>query len=145
MLLLDTVRPASLFCRECVSQRLTHDVRQAAQLLGLTKKQRRAALAAVVQGIVPDLKPGTPVQPVGWRRTVLDRDQAGCRYCGCPKSVLTFDHVFPKARGGRYTAENIVLACFPCNNQKGCRTPEEAGMPLRPVPASETERTEMGE
>ena len=40
----------------------------------------------------------------------------------------------PRARGGLARWENIVLACVPCNQRKGCRTPEQAGMALRTQP-----------
>jgi 5-methylcytosine-specific restriction endonuclease McrA len=32
---------------------------------------------------------------------------------------LEFDHVYPEFHGGPTTAENIVLACRPCNRRKG--------------------------
>jgi 5-methylcytosine-specific restriction endonuclease McrA len=38
--------------------------------------------------------------------------------------------VIPKSRGGEDTWENLVCACVECNNKKGDRTPEEAGMRL---------------
>jgi 5-methylcytosine-specific restriction endonuclease McrA len=38
------------------------------------------------------------------------------------------------SRGGEDTWENLVCACVQCNNRKGDRTPEEAGMPLRRCP-----------
>ena len=53
--------------------------------------------------------------------------------------ALTYDHVIPRAQGGRTEWENIVTACYGCNARKGNRTPDQAGMfPLRdPVkPAS---------
>ncbi len=40
---------------------------------------------------------------------------------------LEIEHVVPKGRGGD-NWENLVLACRACNQQKGNRTPEEAGM-----------------
>jgi len=48
---------------------------------------------------------------------------------------LTFDHILPISPGGRKTWENIVTACWRCNNRKSGRTPKEAGMRLlkRPV------------
>ncbi len=67
------------------------------------------------------------------RRNVLRRDGMRCQYCGSKES-LTVDHVHPKSRGGRDTWENLVAACVPCNNRKGNRTPEEAGMPLERRP-----------
>jgi 5-methylcytosine-specific restriction endonuclease McrA len=30
--------------------------------------------------------------------------------------------------------DNLVTACRPCNKRKGGKTPEQAGMVLRPVP-----------
>ena len=67
------------------------------------------------------------------RKNVLKRDQNTCQYCGRERN-LTIDHVVPKSRGGRDTWENLVAACVSCNNQKGDRTPEEAGMELARQP-----------
>ena len=55
-----------------------------------------------------------------------------CAYCGEDfrerTELLTFDHVLPRARGGETSYENILIACAPCNQRKGCRTPAESGM-----------------
>jgi len=67
------------------------------------------------------------------RRNVFRRDRDECQYCGS-KDRLTIDHVHPKSRGGRDTWENLVAACVPCNNRKGSRTPEEAGLTLARQP-----------
>ncbi|MGB0498044.1 MAG: HNH endonuclease [Rubricella sp.] len=67
------------------------------------------------------------------------RDEFTCQYCGAT-GELTFDHVIPRARGGRTTWENVVAACSPCNLRKGSKTLRQAGMSLRrPVmePSSE--------
>jgi 5-methylcytosine-specific restriction endonuclease McrA len=63
------------------------------------------------------------------RKNVLKRDRNTCQYCGA-RDQLTIDHVLPKSRGGRDSWENLVTACVSCNNRKGDRTPEEAGMAL---------------
>lgn len=63
------------------------------------------------------------------RRSVLARDDYTCQYCG-DKRNLTIDHVFPRHRGGETTWENVVCACQKCNNKKGNRVPQEAGMRL---------------
>lgn len=63
------------------------------------------------------------------RRNLLRRDHHACQYCGATER-LTLDHVVPKSRGGPDTWDNLVAACVPCNNRKGSRTPEEAGMTL---------------
>ena len=67
------------------------------------------------------------------RRNLLRRDDHACQYCGATDR-LTLDHVYPKSRGGADAWENLVAACVPCNNRKGNRTPEEAGMPLARAP-----------
>ncbi|MCS7081735.1 MAG: HNH endonuclease [Bacteroidetes bacterium] len=63
------------------------------------------------------------------RRNVLRRDGFRCQYCGS-RERLTVDHVVPKSKGGTDSWENLVTACTACNNRKGNRTPEEAGMRL---------------
>ena len=71
------------------------------------------------------------------RRTVLARDQYRCQYCGSepPKGHLTLDHVLPRSRGGEHTWENVVAACIPCNQRKGDRTLQQAGMTLLSEPS----------
>ena len=59
------------------------------------------------------------------RRAVFARDEFACQYCGSGAENL--DHVFPRARGGSHTWENVVAACRACNTKKGDRTPNEAG------------------
>ncbi len=72
------------------------------------------------------------------RKNILLRDRNTCQFCGCvfPSSELTLDHVLPRSRGGRSSWENLVASCYRCNNTKGDRTPEEAGLRLarRPRP-----------
>ncbi|TAK56703.1 MAG: HNH endonuclease [Bacteroidetes bacterium] len=64
------------------------------------------------------------------RKNILRRDGHRCQYCGRSDSMLTVDHIVPKARGGEDTWENLVAACVHCNNRKGDRTPEEAKLHL---------------
>lgn len=70
------------------------------------------------------------------RVNVYTRDGFRCQYCGERKHAreLNYDHVIPRARGGRTVWENIVTSCYVCNDRKGGRTPEEAGMRLRKKP-----------
>lgn len=70
------------------------------------------------------------------RRTVMARDQYTCQYCGTQpsKGGLTLDHIHPRARGGKNDWKNVVTACIPCNQKKGHRTPQEAGMRLFSLP-----------
>ena len=66
------------------------------------------------------------------RTNVFLRDQNVCQYCGKQfnRIHLTLDHVVPIVQNGRKSWENIVTACKPCNQCKGGRTPQEAGMHL---------------
>ncbi|MGO9262315.1 MAG: HNH endonuclease [Bryobacteraceae bacterium] len=66
------------------------------------------------------------------RKGILLRDGFTCQYCHSKlaPSELTLDHVLPRSRGGGSVWENLVASCFACNNRKGDRTPQEAGMPL---------------
>ena len=70
------------------------------------------------------------------RKNILLRDRNTCQYCGTvlPSSELTLDHVIPRSRAGESAWENLVACCHPCNNRKGSRTPEEAGMRLARQP-----------
>jgi len=71
------------------------------------------------------------------RSNIFARDKYSCQYCSQRYHTedLTFDHVVPIAKGGRKTWENIVTACWRCNNRKSGRTPEEAGMRLIKKPS----------
>ncbi len=64
------------------------------------------------------------------RKNILRRDGYRCQYCGTTAGNLTVDHIVPKSRGGNDSWENLVTACVSCNNKKGNRTPDEAGMKL---------------
>ncbi len=64
------------------------------------------------------------------KREIFRRDNYTCQYCGRQGGKLTLDHVIPRHRGGTFSWENLVTACAACNQRKGDRTPEEAGMPL---------------
>lgn len=61
------------------------------------------------------------------------RDEFSCQYCGA-RGDLTFDHVVPRARGGRTSWENVVAACAKCNLKKGSRTLRQTGLSLRRPP-----------
>ncbi|HEX4480117.1 MAG TPA: HNH endonuclease [Rudaea sp.] len=64
------------------------------------------------------------------------RDRMICLYCGehFSRGDLTRDHVNPLSKGGLDAWENCVTACLACNVYKGCRTPQQASMPLLAVP-----------
>ena len=66
------------------------------------------------------------------RKNILIRDRYTCQYCSrvLPSAELTLDHVTPRSRGGESNWENLVACCHRCNNRKGDRMPEDAGMRL---------------
>lgn len=70
------------------------------------------------------------------RMNVATRDKFRCQYCGDKFSLskLTYDHVVPRAQGGKTCWENIVMACYPCNGRKGHRAPAQVGMRLLKQP-----------
>ena len=77
---------------------------------------------------------------------IRDGDGSGamgwCRYCDHQlkrkdnRSLRkpAIDHVIPNEIRG---VENLVLACQPCNQKKGARTPQQAEMPLLPPHTSQ--------
>jgi hypothetical protein len=67
-------------------------------------------------------------------RRVMKRDHHTCQYEGCHNRATTVDHVVPLCQGGRTTWQNLVAACLPCNQLKGGRTPDQAGMRLKRIP-----------
>ncbi|AZV00781.1 HNH endonuclease [Gordonia phage Kiko] len=80
-----------------------------------------------------------------WARDCLDPADptiGGCRYCRATvkrKDTRSekrphLDHVDPRKAAG---IRNVVLACHECNQRKGNRTPQEAGMTLLPPPRPE--------
>jgi hypothetical protein len=72
-------------------------------------------------------------------QAIRKRDGNHCRYCSIKvnwsdrrgPSGATYDHVDPQ---GPNVLANVVVACRGCNSSKRGRTPEEAGMFLRPAP-----------
>ena len=70
------------------------------------------------------------------RENVYRRDEFTCQYCDKVHAAreLTLDHVFPVSKGGEKSWTNIVTACKSCNQKKGDKTPQQAGMPLKSPP-----------
>lgn len=76
------------------------------------------------------------ITPSLTNRALFERDRQTCLYCGehFKTSLLTRDHVKPKAQGGRDVWSNVVTACKACNVKKSCYTPHQANMPLLALP-----------
>lgn len=47
-----------------------------------------------------------------------------CFYCE-KESGNTLDHFLPQSIGGKDEEWNLVAACYKCNQEKGCKAPEE--------------------
>lgn len=77
------------------------------------------------------------------RKNILRRDLYKCQYCGRSDLALTLDHVIPRSKGGDDSWENLVTACVKCNNKKGDRTPEDAGMAMKKRPSKPSHITYM--
>lgn len=75
-------------------------------------------------------------RPAFSRMGLFARDGHMCMYCGEGQTYrqLTIDHINPRSRGGRHSWTNTCAACVTCNQRKGNKTPEEAGMQLLGVP-----------
>ena len=78
--------------------------------------------------------------PAFTRFNVFLRDGFSCQYCNYRRATpeLTFDHVIPRARGGRTSWDNVVTACGPCNLRKGSKMPRECNMMPRQEPRRPT-------
>ena len=69
-------------------------------------RRRKRRVAAVVNDL-------TAAQ---W--TAIKAAWNGCAYCGSTTGALQRDCVMAISRGGRYTVDNVVPACGPCNASK---------------------------
>lgn len=69
--------------------------------------------------------------------TLFARDRHICGYCGnhfVSKRDLSRDHIVPRYHGGQDEWTNVVTACIPCNQKKGCKNLKEARMELLYIP-----------
>ncbi|MHA0288182.1 HNH endonuclease [Mycobacterium sp. C3-094] len=69
-------------------------------------RRRKRRVAAVVNDL-------TAAQ---W--TAIKAAWNGCAYCGSTTGTVQRDCVMAISRGGRYTVDNVVPACGPCNASK---------------------------
>ena len=72
-------------------------------------------------------KRGADKAPKFSKRLMMLRDGYRCQYCkdSFPPSLLTCDHVVPRAYGGSSTWENTVCACTACNAKKASLLPSQ--------------------
>ena len=70
--------------------------------------------------IVRFLKPTPRKKAIKFsRQNVYVRDRGRCQYCGTKVACddFTYEHVIPRALGGRTCWENIVVACVPTSTR----------------------------
>ena len=94
------------------------------------------------------MKPVKKKQAVKFsRHAIYARDKGRCQYCGVKvsKKTMQYEHVIPRSQGGQTNFLNIALACMPCNQKKGGRTPEQAGMRLLSKPVRPKSLPSMGD
>lgn len=68
------------------------------------------------------------------RNLILIRDDWTCYMCN--EYGDTMEHLLPKSRGGGSTWGNLAVACQPCNELKGDKTPEEHGYAWPKIPTT---------
>lgn len=97
-----------------------------------TDKQSTMSMPLIIAIKGKTGKPGL-FKPRLTKKGLHRRDNNICCYCGnhFKDDDLTADHVIPISRSGPTIWLNLVSACFPCNNRKRDRTPEEANMPMK--------------
>jgi len=76
------------------------------------------------------------VIPAITKHKLFKRDRGLCAYCGesVQENQAEAEHIVPNSRGGKYSWMNLVISCRSCNQRKGNRTPEMAGMGLLYAP-----------
>jgi len=64
-----------------------------------------------------------PSIPAGLRYLVFERARQRCEYCLIHQDVSIYshevDHIIALKDGGQTQADNLVVACLPCNRSKG--------------------------
>jgi hypothetical protein len=65
----------------------------------------------------------TPALSSTLRQLVIERAQGKCEYCCLHQDVSIYrheiDHIIAQKHGGQTSADNLALACLPCNRAKG--------------------------
>ena len=84
----------------------------------------------------PTFDPINRVPALSSNTQLFTRDRHMCAFCGqvfAPR-YLSREHIVPASKGGKDTWMNLVTACIRCNNSRGNRSYEEAGMELLYAP-----------
>lgn len=79
---------------------------------------------AMLDDHIDDERPSRYVSPA-LRAEIMQRDGEVCAYCETREGPFEIDHIYPVSRGGDNTAENLTVACKPCNRDKRDKTLDE--------------------
>lgn len=103
---------------------------------GIRSVLELSSIIATDGSVQASLKGRADYSPPLNNKALFRRDDHICLYCGerFPSALLSRDHITPISRGGKDVWNNVVTACKRCNNYKGARTPEQAGLQLLAVP-----------
>lgn len=89
------------------------------------------------------------------KRSLAIRDGEVCHWCDAPLDITivdprhpsppraTLDHVIPRSLGGPSSLNNLVLACEPCNAERGGIHQEGAFSRLVGLPSAKGKRSEL--
>ena len=82
-----------------------------------------AAIRAAREGVMHPLERDPPLgngRKKRIKRELLTKDPH-CHWCGAElvAATATIDHVIPRDQGGSNRLDNLVIACEPCNGQRG--------------------------
>lgn len=47
-----------------------------------------------------------------------------CFWCDSHTDLIHIDHIYPLAKGGEHTINNLCVSCPDCNMRKGAKDPE---------------------
>lgn len=59
------------------------------------------------------------------RKSVFERDNYTCQYCGEVGGLLEADHIVPFSKGGSNEIDNLTTSCRKCNRQKKDKSVKE--------------------
>lgn len=121
-----------------------YDFKDWAELSAMMAENRNGFVNTVTMRVaIPDVIRLTrynrlPKRDVKFSRSnIYQHYKRKCCYCAerIAPADATWDHVIPRAKGGKTDWTNIVLSCRGCNSRKSDKTPEEAGMTLLVKPS----------
>lgn len=74
------------------------------------------------------------------RMGILLREKGKCAYCHTPlkRKDLTFDHIYPRSKGGDTSWQNVVASCQSCNSKKANKLLADSGLKLHVKPYAPT-------